>query len=383
MIPIKIAIPEIKPPKIDRSPKPEPVNPLAPQSGKPVVPRPGRSSPRQVALGPEPVIPEPVIPEPLADQPPAPVTMPVEYFLQYPGGLATEPASQEVNREVAFESMRQAELNPAPATPAQQPVPSQESREQLLSEGCWVLQNGTGTIQCPSSHPSNQPTPVYQETEDGFIVGMHDPSTIGGNSPERRYQFRRQEDGSYIYRDHDRRNWILIHPDGRMEVGQNLFKDTEDLGLIYRVLDLFSGDLPWDRPEIPHYQWREMEDSTRDVRRQMAEQFDASVTREALDGLSLELKRIIDKHSDWSLAQQHDFLFRRWDECREDSVGNEARTTIEEYIRRNYPQGTPREITAEELRDFNDRRQTESQSFCPYGCVPGMTLDLPQPGDSL
>lgn len=318
-----------------------------------------------------------------APSPDSRVTMPVEYFIRYPGGLATEATSQEVIRGVAMESMDRAELNPAPATPAPQPVAPQESREQLLSEGCWVVQNGTGRIDCPSGHPSNRPYPVYQETEDGFLVGMHDPSVTNEGYRDRRYHFQRQTDGSYIYRDPDGRNWIVIRPDGRMEDGQNLFRDAEDRGLIYSVFDIFSWDLPWDRPAIPHYMWREVEEATDKIRLQMAEVYDASVTREALDNLSAELLRIIKSHKTWPLTVQHDFLFRRWDECREDTVGNEARTTIEEFIRQHYPQGGRVEFTEEEIRGFNERRRTESESFCPYGCLPDMVLQEPQVGDSL
>jgi hypothetical protein len=322
--------------------------------------------------------------------------MPVGYFLAHPGGLATEPTSQEVIREVALDSMRRAELNPTAPAP-QQPERSEDQREQLLSEGCWILQNGTGTIRCPSWHPSNQPTPVYQETEDGFMVGMHDPSATFRSGPERRFRFERQENGDYIYRDPDGRNEIIIHPNGRMEDRTNLPPPNIYI-LGYPVfgpppaspainpasgLIAISITFPWDNPPLPHSMWSEIEESTRGVRRQVAENYDASVTRETLDGLSIELKQIIEKHTEWSLAHQHDFLFRRWDECREDSVGNEARTTIEEFIRQHYRQGGRLEFTEEEIRGFNERRRTESQSFCPYGCLPDMVLQEPQVGDSL
>ena len=179
-----------------------------------------------------------------------------------------------------MESMRQAEL--APSTPALRPLNTGESKDQLISEGCWETPRG---LQCPSRHPSNEPTPVFEETEDGFVVGMDDPAVTNGNY--------------------------------------------------------------WDRR------------------------------------LHQELLEIINRHDDWSPAQQHDFLFRRWDECREDSVGNEARTSIEEFIRRQYPQGTSREISEKELRGFNERRVTENQSFCPYGCLAGMELQEPELGGSL
>jgi len=241
------------------------------------------------------------------------------------------------------EASRTPEPQAAPSNP-----PQTSRRDQLFSEGCWEVPNGS--IQCPSWHPVSQPYPIYQETADGFAVGMHDPSVISSSAPERMYEFHHQGDGSYIYRDPDGVNWVIIHADGRMD-------DNSRDG---------CGILPFQNPCIPHYIWSEIEQATREVRRQMAERYDNSITREALDNLFQDLSDSIGRHPEWSLVQQHDFLFRRWDECREDSVGNEARTIILQYILEHYPQGSPLEFTVKELRGFNERRQTESQLFYPY-----------------
>jgi hypothetical protein len=177
-----------------------------------------------------------------------------------------------------------------------------------------------------------------------------------------------------VYRDPDGRNSVIIHPNGRVEYQTSRI-----------AVNGTSGNFvpPWEDPNLSPYLSAVIREAIAPVVRQISEQYDNSVTRETLDNLSQELSDIIERHGEWSLAQQHDFLFRRWDECREDSVGNEARATIERYIRENYPQGTNREFTEEELRNFNERRQTEAMSFCPYGCLPGMILQEPQLGDPL
>ena len=60
--------------------------------------------------------------------------------------------------------------------------------------------------------------PHVQETEDGFVAWMEDPYVWNRDSyQERRYEFYHQGDGSYIYRDPDGVNWVIIHADGRME----------------------------------------------------------------------------------------------------------------------------------------------------------------------
>lgn len=224
-------------------------------------------------------------------------------------------------------------------------IPPLSPSDQLISEGCWEVPNGS--IQCPIWHPASQPFPVYQETADGFIVGMHDPGVIDGSSG-RRYHFKRQADGSYIYRSGG--NWIIIRADGSMEDNSNQS----------------CGFLLWENPGIPHYIWSEIEQATREIRDRLAEQYDISITREALDNLPQDLSDSIGRHPEWLLADRHDFLFRRWDECREDSAGNEARSIILEFIRRHYPQGSGREITEKEIRSFNARSVTESQLFNPY-----------------
>jgi hypothetical protein len=351
--PVQISIPEVNLPEIPKMPEP-----AGPPLEKPqIVPR-RRSGSRSAEAVPLPSPPEPAEappavsnptsePQPLSEpetiqhtvmvivngqrfpihvEAPAeesPVTMPV------PGGLATEPASQEVIREVAMESMDRAELTPAPATPApQQPEASEDQREQLLSEGCWVVQNGTGTIRCPSWHPSNQPSLVYEQTGDGFIVGMHDPSVIGGNLPERRYHFQRQADGSYIYRDSDGRNSVIIHSDGRVEYQTSRI-----------AVDGTSGSFvpPWEDPNLPLYIYSEIDKSTAPVVRQITEQHDNSVMSEALDGLFQDLSDTIARHPEWSPSEQREYLFGRWNECERTERGQEARRIIEKYIRENYP----------------------------------------------
>jgi hypothetical protein len=233
-----------------------------------------------------------------------------------------------------------------------------------------------------------EPIPGCREVGGGFACRIIDPTiarhlSTEENFSEREYLFIRLENGDYIYRDPDLHNEIIIHPDGTMEDRTNIISRPADRGLLYPVFDLFSGNLPWDIPPIPHYMWSAAEAATAETRQRIAEITDMANVNQALEGLHQELMGIIKRHPEWSLVEQHDFLFRRWDECREDSVGNEARTAIEEFIRQHYPQGGRLKFTEEEIREFNGHRATEGMSFCPYGCLPGMNLSEPQLGDSL
>ena len=198
----------------------------------------------------------------------------------------------------------------------------------------------------------------FQQQRD---IGAEIQESLAATSPDpsaepRVYDFVRTANGDYIYRDPDGRNEVIIHPDGRME-------DRTNVPLSLDVIAYIFG---YDNPPLPLYMYHEIEDATSEARQRMADETDMSYTREALDGLSVELSQIIERHQEWSLAQQHDFLFRRWDECREDSVGNEARTTIIEFIRAHYPQGSCLEFTEDEIVAMNERQMTESMTFSPY-----------------
>jgi hypothetical protein len=129
-----------------------------------------------------------------------------------------------------------------------------------------------------------------------------------------------------------------MHEDGRMESGQNLIQEPVDMGLVYRVQDVTAGALPWDRPPLPHYMWEEVERSTVEVRRQIAEEHDNSVMREGLDGLFEDLSETMARHPEWLLPEQQAYLLGRWVECDRTERGMEARRIIERYIRENYPE---------------------------------------------
>ena len=328
--PVQVAVPEVNPPENPNMPKPEPDKP---QAGKPLAPVRRRSGSRPATVDPVPSPPEPM--EAATTTPiPAPKPLP-----------EPEPVQQTIMVSV------NGQLFPIHVgAPAGSSGPASVATSPDRGEGEPVARPG-----------ELDPTPVliprWRMTEDGFIVSLHDPTITCECYQEREFRFRREENGDYVYRDPDGRNSVIIHPNGRVEYQTSRIAVNGTSG---------SFVPPWEDPNLSPYISGQIREAIAPVVRQIAEQYDSSVTREALDNLSQELLEIIERHSEWSLAQQRDFLFRRWDECREDSVGNEARTTIEEFIRRHYPQGTPREITEEELRSFNERRQTESQSFSPY-----------------
>jgi len=360
--PLPIPVPEITRQESVRIPEPGPAG-LPEEKPSVLVPRwsGNRSAP---------AVPTPVPPEPAAEQPAAPAPVP-------PPEESTTWVT--VNGQPFPIHVTSSGLLPYP-------VPSEEIETGSLASSSDSPQTQRniavelGLTDTPSGQPPQphtlppadaDPIPSCREVGGGFACRITDPTIarhLGTDEhlSEREYLFSRQANGDFIYRDPDRHNEIIIHPDGTMEDRTNIISRAEDIGLIYQVFNIFSGNLPWDIPRIPHYMWSAAETATAETRQRLAEQYDNSVTREALDNLFQDLSDSIGRHPEWSLAQQHDFLFRRWDECREDSVGNEARTIILQYVLAHYPQGSPLEFTGEELRGFNDRRQTESQLFNPY-----------------
>jgi hypothetical protein len=213
-------------------------------------------------------------------------------------------------------------------------TPSQPSESTTAAAS---LAGGEGE---PVERPGNlDPTPVliprWRETEDGYIFSLHDPTVTSGGYTEREYRFRRQENGDLVCVI-DSHNKIIIQPDGSLKEDFSYFPRPQDAGLLYPVVNIFNLEL--DPPHTSYSMYREAEEATRPFRRQLTEQYDNSVMREALDGLFQDLSDTIARHPEWSLPEQRDYLFRRWDECDRTEKGREARRIIERYISENYPE---------------------------------------------
>lgn len=347
----QISVHEFKLPELPKMP--EPVNPPL---EKPLVATRRRSGSRSSNVIP---VPSPLEP---AEAPPA-APIPIPEPLPAPGTIQ-QTVTVIVNGQPFPIHIEATEAR-------QQPVP-----------GPAMVNRGEGA---PVARPGElDATPVliprWRETADGYIFSLHDPTLTGEGYIEREYRFIRQENGDLVCR-LDAHNDIIIRPDGSLTEYFSYLTRPRDTGLLYSVVNIFNLEL--DPPHTSHVIYREVEEATGPFRRRLTEEQDRSVMRTALDGLSLDLAETIKRHREWSLRKQREYLFVRWDECLEQGGGLEARSIIEQYIKQNYPQGTPREFSEQEIHDFNERRQTEGMSFCPYGCMPGMSLVEPQVGDSL
>jgi hypothetical protein len=207
------------------------------------------------------------------------------------------------------------------------------------------------------------------ESADGSLVCgvsqsdvLNRPQTFVGMivSPgyeERAYEFHREGD-DYVYRA-DSHNAVIVHEDGSVEIESG--PRASDALCI-----LGGAPLPWDIPEMPLYQYDELEQATSGIRRDMQARQESRWTDDALDGLRAELTAAVSSRRR-SPAASRRFLFQRWDECTEIGAGLDARRIIEELIRQSFPQDGSRGYTAEELSDLNAGRSSRMQ-FCPYGC---------------
>jgi len=205
-------------------------------------------------------------------------------------------------------------------------------------------------------------------TADGFVCTRRESDVlnrpqqfmgyeVSSGHREREYRFEREGD-SYVYRP-DSHNAVVLHEDGTVEIESGP-KPSDALCI------LGGAPLPWDIPEIPHYQFQELQEETADVRRQLAERAEASRIDDALRGLSDELTAELERGTR-SPAEQRRFLFLRWDECTESGGGLEARRIIEQLVRRRFPRDSPRQYTPAELEELN-RGRASNAPFCPIGC---------------
>jgi hypothetical protein len=203
---------------------------------------------------------------------------------------------------------------------------------------------------------------------DGLVCGVEQtdvlnrPQTFLGividpGYEERGYDFHREGD-SLVYQA-DAHNAVILREDGTVDsVGGPKPSDA--------LCIMGGAPLPWDIPELPYYQYREIEDATAGLRQELADRQEQSWMGDALRGLPAELSAAV-SHGGRTPSDRRWFLFRRWDECEESGGGSEARRIVERFIRERYPQDGAQAYTAAELEEMNGERRSR-QPFCPYGC---------------
>jgi hypothetical protein len=216
----------------------------------------------------------------------------------------------------------------------------------------------------------------------------------------------RQRDGSMLYVDPGKRFTAAVNPDGSVRFGNRWGRDQHGARMkgsgaalrsfgptgIGGVGMAMTGPTEWllflAGQEFDAAAKTRFLNQTRDLRIQLAIAFTMQLLQTRLDELSHELLGL------WSdasrpIAERRALVFQRWDECDERltaglpaggdlpgeavsvidqarlDAADRARRTIEGFIRRQMPRGTPRAYTAAELAEFN-RRRVSVETFAPY-----------------
>lgn len=217
----------------------------------------------------------------------------------------------------------------------------------------------------------------------------------------------RQRDGSLLYVDPGKRFTAAVNPDGSVRFGNRWGRDQhgERMRGSGRALRQIGpsglgsiGGLPMTGPTewLLALQGQERDaaaktaflNQTRELRIQLAVNFTLRLLDTRLGELNQELLGLM-SDGDRDLIERRAILFQRWDEC-DERVGQglpaggelpaeavsmidqarldaaaKARRSIEAFIRRQLPRGTPRGYTAAELAEFN-RRRVSVEVFDPY-----------------
>lgn len=201
--------------------------------------------------------------------------------------------------------------------------------------------------------------------------------------------FRTRRNGTQVFRDPTGRFTATLQADGRLKFRDMPVAISRDpiTGAPKGVgmAGLAEGLRAASGQELYHEDKKRLLEQTFELRLQIAIAF-------ARDGIERRLQSLYrELLADWgdtstSEAERREALFRRWDECEEGlpvslpgfgqaqgseiddlrrSAGTEARETIERFVRRQLPAGSPQAFTAEELRRLNASRRSRDR-FAPY-----------------
>lgn len=201
--------------------------------------------------------------------------------------------------------------------------------------------------------------------------------------------FRTRRNGKQVFRDETGRFTATLGADGRVK-----FKDMpvaisrdpmtgapKGLGMpgLAEGLRAASGT------ELYQQEKKRLLEETFELRLQLAIGFARDKVDRRLKSLYRELMQQWQDDGE-SEVERRKALFRRWDECEEGlpvtlpgfagaasselddlrrNAGDQARETIEGFIRRHLPAGSPQAYTEEELRRLNASRQSRAR-FAPY-----------------
>jgi hypothetical protein len=218
------------------------------------------------------------------------------------------------------------------------------------------------------------------------------PATSSRDGKPRSFEeagFRTRRNGKQVFRDATGRFTATLGADGRIKFKDMPIAISRDpmtgapkgLGMpgLAEGLRAASGT------ELYQQEKKRLLEETFDLRLQLAIGFARDKVDRRLKSLYRELLAQWQDDGE-SEAERRKALFQRWDECEEGlplalpgfagaatselddlrrSAGDQARETIESFIRRQLPAGSPQAYTDEELRRLNASRHSRAR-FAPY-----------------
>jgi len=200
--------------------------------------------------------------------------------------------------------------------------------------------------------------------------------------------FLRDKKGELVYKDPLGHFNATLMPDGRVRFRDYaIARGTVKTG--GKVMGLTELIRMGQKKELWWLDKRKLLERTEELRFAMALRWAESQLDRRLAGLYRDLLEI------WTddgrtVEQRRARLFERWDECVEamnvqlvgfeiddrssldemrEKAGGQARTSIEGFIRKHLPKGSPDAYTEDELKALNRRRHS-TESFDPYSGSP-------------
>lgn len=330
--------------------------------------------PPAVELPPQPVLPtEPVAPTEPDVQ--APAEEPAEPTEPREPPPAAEPQTPRATDRPELPS------GPATGPTTQAAEPDDKPDEAGGGIALFGLREGSRRSQPSGSlRPQLSPPPVGSGQVVRQTGGAHVTGPAPLDSAPRSLAeagFVRKRSGKMVYFDRTSGFKATLLPDGRMKFRTTATPSSLPGGA--EVIRAAQGQ------ELFQAQKKRLLEQTFDLRLAMAVDFARDKIDRRLKGLYRDLLDLWGK-SGKSAAERRAMLFERWDECEEgisvglpgfdsgasselddvrSAAGQKARETIERFVRRQLPAGSPDAFTAEELRRFNAKRHSQAR-FAPY-----------------
>lgn len=278
----------------------------------------------------------------------------------------------------------------APTEPVGPAVPTEPSTGAVSLLG---LRDGSRAAGPSGSlRPALPPPPVGHGRVTQRVGAQGPPTAAFGDGTPRSLAeagFRPRRNGSHVFRDPTGRFTATVGADGRVKFRDMPVAVRRDpitgapQGIA--MAGLAEGLRAASGQELYNEDKKRLLEQTFELRLQLAVSFAQDKIDRRLKSLYRELLE------DWndtsrSEAERREHLFERWDECEEGlpvtmpgfadaqsselddlrrSAGAQARETIERFVRRQLPAGSPQAYTDEELRRLNAARRSRAR-FAPY-----------------